>query len=154
MKKYIVSILITSVFLISTPLLTPTALAADMSIRDFINFLVIIGVITSDKMPAVNAYLASLDNNQATNSSPSISAPAPTLSSSTYVYGKEAGRVYGSGLLSATLYFNGSMVNPTDYTYVTDSQISFMMPTFDSGTYPIYVKSDDGTSNTINMVVN
>ncbi len=60
MKKYIISILIVSTFLISTPFISNTALASELSTRDFINLLVIIGVITPDKVPAVNIFLASL----------------------------------------------------------------------------------------------
>jgi len=66
MKKYIVSILVASVFLIGIPFLTQTAQASNLNIRDFINLLITIGVITQDKMPAVNAYLASLDNSKST----------------------------------------------------------------------------------------
>ena len=62
MKKYIVSILVASVFMASAPFAINQASAKDLSIRDFVNLLVIIGVITPDKMPAVNAFLASLDN--------------------------------------------------------------------------------------------
>jgi predicted GH43/DUF377 family glycosyl hydrolase len=64
MKKYIVSILIASVFLIGAPFLAPKTLAADLNIRDFINLLVAIGVITPDKMPAVNAFLATFSENE------------------------------------------------------------------------------------------
>lgn len=76
MKIYIISILIVSVFLISTPVLIPTASAADMSIRDFINLLIVIGVITPEKIPAVNAYLVILDKSQ-TTSTPSITVLSP-----------------------------------------------------------------------------
>lgn len=67
MKKYIVSILVASVFLLGAPFLAPKASAADLNIRDFINLLVAIGVITPEKMPAVNAYLLALDSS---NSNP------------------------------------------------------------------------------------
>lgn len=149
MKKYIVSILVASVFLIGTPFLAPKASAADLNIRDFVNLLVLIGVITPDKMPVVNAFLATLKDTH--QSHPPVSSPV--LSSANYIMGKDAGSASGSGLLNATLYFNGSMVNPANYTYQTDSQISFIMPTFNAGTYPIYVKSDSGKSNTVNLVV-
>jgi hypothetical protein len=66
MNKYIISLVIASVFLVGTPFAVNQASAADMSIRDFVNLLVAIGVITPDRMPAVNAYLATLDNNQVT----------------------------------------------------------------------------------------
>ncbi len=58
MKKYIVSILITSMFLIGTPFIVPKASASDISIRDFIQLLVFIGVIGPEKIPAVNVYLS------------------------------------------------------------------------------------------------
>jgi hypothetical protein len=68
MKKYIVYVLVVSMFLINLSFITPKALASDMSIRDFINLLVTIGVITTDKMPAVNTFLATLDNNVSSTS--------------------------------------------------------------------------------------
>jgi hypothetical protein len=61
MKKYIISILITPVFLLGIPLAINQVSAQNMSIRDFINLLVSVGVITPEKMPAVNAYLASIE---------------------------------------------------------------------------------------------
>ena len=66
MKKYIVSILVASMFLIGAPFVVKLVSAQDLSLRDFINLLVAIGVITPDKMPAVNAFLANLDNNHGT----------------------------------------------------------------------------------------
>lgn len=73
MKKYIVSILVASVFLISAPLAINQASATDLNIRDFINLLVAIGVITPDKMPMVNAYLALQNNTSISTSSVSNS---------------------------------------------------------------------------------
>lgn len=61
MKKYIISILVASVFLLGTPFISPGLSAAELNIRDFVNLLVIIGVITPDKMPAVNDFLATLE---------------------------------------------------------------------------------------------
>ncbi len=61
MKKYIISILVASVFLMGAPFAINSVSAQNLSIRDFINLLVAIGVITPEKMPAVNAYLATLD---------------------------------------------------------------------------------------------
>lgn len=65
MKKYIVSILVASVFLVGAPFALPQASAADISIRDFVNLLVATGVIAPEKMPAVNAFLLTLDNSTA-----------------------------------------------------------------------------------------
>jgi hypothetical protein len=67
MKKYIVSIVIASIFLIGAPFVVQKSLAAEMSIRDFINLLVIIGVIPQEKMSAVNSYLATLDKTPTTS---------------------------------------------------------------------------------------
>jgi hypothetical protein len=61
MKKYIVSFLVASIFLAGAPFAVKQASASDLSIRDFVNLLIIIGVIPADKVPAVNAYLATLD---------------------------------------------------------------------------------------------
>ncbi len=85
MKKSIVTILVISVFMISAPFLVGKASAADMSIRDFINLLVAIGVIPTEKMPAVNAYLATLDDNHSPVASDqaSESQHTPTCSIST-----------------------------------------------------------------------
>jgi hypothetical protein len=65
MKKYIVSFLVASIFLAGAPFAVKQASASDLSIRDFVNLLIIIGVIPADKIPAVNAYLATLDNTTA-----------------------------------------------------------------------------------------
>jgi hypothetical protein len=63
MKKYIISILVTSIFLLGIPFAMNQVSAQNMSIRDFVNLLVVIGVITSEKIPVVNAYLETLDKN-------------------------------------------------------------------------------------------
>ena len=76
MKKYIVSILVASMFLIGAPFVVKQVSAQDLSLRDFINLLVAIGVITPDKMPAVNAFLANLDNNHGTTSPTHPQTPA------------------------------------------------------------------------------
>jgi len=74
MKKYIVSILVASVFLIGAPFAVPKAMASDISIIDFINLLITIGVIAPDKIPAVNAYLTTLNNSVQTKGD--ITGPA------------------------------------------------------------------------------
>ncbi len=81
MKKYIISILVASVFLMGAPFVVPKASASDMSVRDFINLLIIIGVISPDKIPAVNAYLATL-NNPAT---PSVQLTNTLIPSTTFM---------------------------------------------------------------------
>jgi hypothetical protein len=78
MKKYIISILIVSIFLINLSFITPKALASDTSVRDFINLLISIGVITPAKMPALNAYLATLGSDTSTSTQ---TTPASTETS-------------------------------------------------------------------------
>ncbi len=77
MKKYIVSILIASVFLISAPIAVKQVSAVDINIRDFINLLITIGVIAPDKIPAVNAYLATFSNSEPISTTPSITVISP-----------------------------------------------------------------------------
>ncbi len=60
MKKYLFSLLIALVLFSGSVFAINTTSAAGMSIKDFINLLINIGVITPDKIPAVNAWLASL----------------------------------------------------------------------------------------------
>lgn len=74
MKKYIVSILLVSTILISSPLSInkASASASDMSIRDIIYLLINIGVITPAQMPTVNAFLLNLDNSQVINTQSSL----------------------------------------------------------------------------------
>jgi hypothetical protein len=66
MKKYIVSFLIISILLIGTPFAINKTSAQELSLRDFINLLIAINVITPDKLPVVNTFLANLENNQDT----------------------------------------------------------------------------------------
>jgi hypothetical protein len=67
MKKYVISLLIISSLVISTTFIPSKVLANELSIRDFINLLVTIGVITPDKMPAVNTFLSTLDTQNNTD---------------------------------------------------------------------------------------
>ncbi len=46
-------------FLIGAPFLVQKVSASEMSVRDFINLLITIGVIPSEKIPAINVWLAS-----------------------------------------------------------------------------------------------
>ena len=84
-----------------------------------------------------------------------ISAPAsatPILSLVNYVSGKDAGSVSGSNLSKVNyLYFNGTAIGKVDFTYISDSQISFKMPTTNPGNYSIYVTTIDQKSNEINL---
>ena len=73
MKKYLVSIFLLLVLLFATPAFVKTTFAQDMSLKDFIQLLISIGVITQDKVPAVNAFLASYDAGNANNQSGSSS---------------------------------------------------------------------------------
>jgi len=83
---------------------------------------------------------------------PSLNPPTTQLPG--YVPGKDAGSVNGTNLTGATVYFNGTAISPRLYTFVSDYRISFMMPTFESGSYPVYVESPDGVkSNTIYITI-
>lgn len=138
MKKYIISVLFALLFLVGAPFAINQARAADMSMRDFINLLITIGVITPDKMPAVNAYLATLDNNS--TSSPYISLVAHVNESLYY-------RVTGERLSGSQVYFNGQLVQSP---YVSDSMINFFIPSPEiNGAYPVYVQNSNGKSNTV-----
>jgi uncharacterized repeat protein (TIGR02543 family) len=78
MKKIIISTIIVSIFFLCTPFVSNKTLANELSIRDFINYLIIIGVIPPDKIPAVNIYLASL-NNSPTSFSTSTTTITPVV---------------------------------------------------------------------------
>lgn len=64
MKKYIISLLIALVLLAGLPLVSSKAQAAELSIRDLINLLILIDVIPQSKVSAVNAFLKSLDEKE------------------------------------------------------------------------------------------
>jgi|GEM_PF-2720602 peptidoglycan hydrolase-like protein with peptidoglycan-binding domain len=78
---------------------------------------------------------------------------APVLNSATYVTGKDTAFILGSKLSNSLIYFNGTVISKEDYTYWTDSQISFVLPTYQLGVYPIYVISPDGQSNVIYLTI-
>ncbi len=89
MKKYTIIILIAFLFLIGVSFTVNQASASGMSIKDFINLLITIGVITPDKLPAVNTFLASLNNGQISTSSATTTTTiqaqiAGTLCNGTY----------------------------------------------------------------------
>ena len=78
MKKYIVSMLAVSVMLMGITFVPKNALASDLSIRDLIKILIIIGVIPQDKISTVNAFLASVDSNSS-NADNEITPPVSHL---------------------------------------------------------------------------
>jgi hypothetical protein len=80
MKIKIISVLIVSAFLISTPFISHKTYANELSLRDFINLLVTIGVISPDKMPAVNTFLLTLETQNSSSNSAPKSIPEPTCS--------------------------------------------------------------------------
>ncbi len=77
MKKNIIIILVVSVLLIGVPFISNTAQAKELSIREFINILVTVGIITPDKMPAVNTFLATLGDVETKNSTSTITVIYP-----------------------------------------------------------------------------
>ena len=60
MKKYFLPALIALVLLFGGTFTVNTALAKSMSIKDFVNLLILIGVIPTDRIAAVNAVVANL----------------------------------------------------------------------------------------------
>lgn len=124
MKKYIISILVASVFLIGVPFVVPKASASDLSIRDFINLLIAIGVIAPDKISAVNAFLATLDK---TNNSTQV-VTLPTSQSSIIVTYPNGGESFPLGV------FNG-----------LDFRVEWTSSNY-SGNIDVYLHSPDGAT--------
>jgi hypothetical protein len=131
------------------------ASAQNMSIRDFINLLVIIGAIPAEKMPAVNAYLATLGNTSPITSvtSQNISTPnnnaSPTINSislngSTFKAGSDVSVTWHkSGNFSTGNYYfvylkeskdqilgNNNPVQPVSYYPLIFRQTTLGYPTF------------------------
>ena len=155
MKKYIVSFLVASVFLLGAPFAIQQVSASDMSIKDFINLLVTIGVITPDKMPAVNTFLASLDNKAPTiqpSVITSLSASSATQGMTVTVYGSNF--YYSTSTSNQIVFLNpaysGSVVGKTSS---NGSSITFVVPDLSqvsAGNYSIMVENTLGQqSNTI-----
>lgn len=61
MKKYLIFILIVLIFISGFSLNIDKASAANLSLRDFVNLLITIGVIPPERLPIVNAYIATFD---------------------------------------------------------------------------------------------
>jgi hypothetical protein len=89
MKKSLILVLIVSVFLISAPFAVQKASAANMTIVEFINLLINMGVIPKEKIPLMNNYLAfysvtasstSGTASSTASSTSSAAAPLPTAS--------------------------------------------------------------------------
>jgi len=78
---------------------------------------------------------------------------APTINSINHISGKKVATIFGTRLQNTKVYFNGSVVSKENYTYWTDHQISFILPTYESGVYPIYVSANGVKSNTLNLSI-
>ncbi len=72
MKKYIISILVTSIFLLGTPFIMNQVSAQNLSIRDFINLLVAIGVIGPEKIPTIQVWLSNYEKSLNTQTVSSV----------------------------------------------------------------------------------
>ncbi|MEK7185238.1 MAG: Ser-Thr-rich GPI-anchored membrane family protein, partial [Patescibacteria group bacterium] len=70
----------------------------------------------------------------------------PELFYAEYISGKDTASVYGNGLSNVALYFDSGLVDSSKYTYISSSRISFFLPTFESRTYPIHVRSESTES--------
>jgi len=62
MKKHLISVLVVLTLLVGAPFVVSKVSAAELTIRDLIQLLIAVGAIAQDKVPAVNAFLASYDN--------------------------------------------------------------------------------------------
>jgi len=143
MKKYIVSFLVASIFLAGAPFAVKQASASDLSIRDFVNLLIIIGVIPADKIPAVNAFLATLDNSTHSTTTPintSITPDTTTHRSSGGVSSRTTSRVT---LPSCTLTTNKASYNLNDT--ITYSWTS------NNATYAAWKQEDDSGKDHLDL---
>lgn len=171
MKKYIVSVLVATMFLMGAPFAIQQASASDMSIRDFINLLVAIGVIAPDKMPAVNAYLATLDNTQTTTypSITSLSLNSGTPGTVISIYGsgfngylpnqvrlvdfKYVNGIPGTTLVSGNTSSNGSTVTFTVPNLVGDYSVSVINTVNqDSNNVPFTITSSAVSENASGII--
>jgi len=143
MKKYIVSFLVASIFLAGAPFTVQQVSAADLNIRDFINLLVAIGVITPDKMPAVNAFLATLNN--PTPVTPTLPTPVISLINNKLPVIKSISDNGGVSGDTITIY-GENLKNPNG-----DTLVQFLYRGVDAGgVYASSVKSD-GTQVKFNL---
>jgi uncharacterized repeat protein (TIGR02543 family) len=108
MKKITLGLLTAILLLTSISFIPQTVSAQQMSIVDFVNLLIAIGVIPQDKVPAVNIWLASLPSTPTT-------PPAPTPPRS----GGGGGGGGGSNSRSYNVFYNGN--GNTGGTVPTDS---------------------------------
>jgi len=111
----------------NSPVLAP-ATSGGMSLRDFVNLMVIIGVVTPDKLPGINAFLVSLGQTPistaiSTTTATSTLPIATTTATTTITVNSGGGGGGGSGNSSSQTYtvtYNGngntSGAAPTDST--------------------------------------
>ena len=116
----------------------PKAMASDMSMRDFINLLIVIGVIPTDKIPAVNAYLASLDNNSRV--SPSITTPV--IQTNTSIQNNQNYNSSPTSISSPRVTTAPIILYPNGGEILSWGQLAFISWTPDSyiGSYDISIK--------------
>ncbi len=93
------------------------------------------------------------DGSPAATDTTSTTSQAPRITSVTYVTGKDTAVIRGYNLQAARVYFKGSLISKENHTYWTSDQISFVLPTYNSGTYPVYVTSTYGQSNTVYLTI-
>lgn len=175
MKKYLISFLLSLVLFAGVPFSVNKVSAADLSTKDFINLLVLIGVIPVDKIPAVNLFLASLENQS--NTPQNIIKP-PTVSTAsisseyqpkiTKVSSKANDDFYinpgdsfaisgiylaGNSLASTHVYFANNGKDNATITQLDDNLIWAKAPTNlkPGSSYYLYVSNEKGVSEGVKV---
>lgn len=156
MKKYIVLVLVTSIFTTGSFLPVSRVMASDMSVRDFVNLLITIGVISPDKIPAVNAYLATIDNSRPTLNRIEIYSvvdimPNQPINSvrqgfSATINGKNFSPYSANHIFIGTKEMSNISGNATSIDFTIPVNIS-------PGINSLYVLNDAGASNAIQINV-
>lgn len=132
-------------FLIGIPFVNPKASAAELNIRDFVNLLVLIGIITPDKIPTVNAFLAALDNsNNSTTTAPTN--PIITQDAATHRSGGGGG---GSGTTNRVILPSCTITADKESYNLNDTIIYTW--TSSNATYAAWQQEDDSGKDHLNL---
>lgn len=76
-----------------------------------------------------------------------VGEQGPWIEKTNYVSGKDAATITGERLYNGKIYFDGQLISAAKVTYNTNSQLSFIPPTY-TGYHLIYVEKTTGKSNT------
>lgn len=177
MKKISISFLLSLVLLASVPFGVNNVSAADLSLKDFVNLLVLAGVIPVDKLPAINIFLANIENQNNTSqniskpmtvsvpSTLSISQPKITRISSKanddfHIYPGDSFAIEGSNLAgnsveSTYAYFANNGKDNAVITQIDDNLIWAKSPSDlkPGSSYYLYVSNEKGVSNGVKIKI-